>query len=206
MGSKKEIANKYKKSTQKCWECKNISTCDWGRLGKPIDGWKAKKVKIKYGSAFHETYDIKDCPKFEEGQPETKIEHYDALIEAILAQFRTDFTSAYLEVLIEGSTIGKVTDRTKREYLYIRESALTGILSEIWGDKTAEKNIERMESLAENYFDIAEEWARGADEKELAEKYGKWKFNNSMLFLRGREPFKSRRRESLKNQAENVTI
>ena len=118
MRSKKEIAKKYKKSTQKCWECKNVATCEWGRLGKPVEGWKAKKIKAKNGKAFIETYDIKDCPKFEEGQPETKIEHYDALIEAILAQFRTDFTSAYLDVLIEGSTIGKVTSSLSCYYIH----------------------------------------------------------------------------------------
>jgi hypothetical protein len=203
----KENNPKAKRSFQKCWHCKNVATCDWGKYGKPIEGWKAKKAKIKCGrSPYIETYDIKDCPKFEQGEPETNIQNYDLLIEAIIRQWRVDFVSTYLGVLIEEYRLGTVTKPTRKEYEIERSESLNSILSDLLGEKVAETAVERAESDAERYFDIAKEWSEGADEKELAEKVGKDSFDISMKFLRSREPFKSKRRESLKNQEENGTI
>lgn len=202
----KENNPKAKRSIQKCWHCKNAATCDWGKYGKPIEGWKAKKVKIKEGRTFVETYDIKDCPKFEQGEPETKLQNYDLLIEAIIRRWRVDFVSTYLWVLIEEYRLGRATKPTRKEYEIERSESLNSILSDLLGEKVAETAVERAESDAERYFDIAEEWANGADEKELAEKVGKDRFDVAMKFLRGREPFKTKRLESLKNQEENGTI
>lgn len=197
---------KKKRSSQKCWHCKNVASCDWGKYGKPIEGWKAKKAKIKSGYLHMETYNIKDCPKFEQGEPETNIQNYDFLIEAVIRQWRADFISTYLKVLIEEYRLGTATKPTRKEYEIERSEAANGILSDLLGEKVAETAIERAESDAEVYFDIAKEWSEGADEKELAEKVGKDRFDISMKFLRTREPFKSKRRESLKNQEENGTI
>lgn len=206
MRSKKEITKKYRASTQKCWECKNVATCDWGKYGKPIEGWKAKKAKIKSGYMHMETYKIQDCPKFEQGEPETNIQNYDLLIEAIIRRWRADFVSVYLGVLIEEFRLGRATKPTRKEYEIERAEAVNGILSDLLGEKVAETAVERAEEDDEIYFGIAEEWAYGADEKELAEKFGKDRFDIAMKFLRSREPFKTKRLESLKSQQENGTI
>lgn len=208
----KENNTKAKRSFQKCWHCKNAVTCDWGKYGKPIDGWKAKKAKIKKAkikcgsSPYIETYDIKDCPKFEQGEPETDLRNYDLLIEAIIQQWRADFVSTYLGVLIEEYRLGTATKPTRKEYEIERSEAVNGILSDLLGEKAAETAIERAESDAEVYFDIAKEWLEGADEKDLAEKVGKDRFDIAMKFLRSREPFKTKRLESLKRQRENDII
>lgn len=191
---------KKKRSSQKCWHCKNVSTCDWGKYGKPIEGWKAKKAKIKYSYTNMETYDIKECPKFEQGEPETNIQNYDLLIEAIIRQWRAEFISIYLGVLIEEFRLGRVTKPTRKEYEIERNKAVHSILSDLLGEQVAETAVERAESDAEMYFDIAKEWANGADEKELAQKVGKDRFDIAMKFLRSREPFKTKRLESLKCQ------
>lgn len=58
-----------------CWDCgRNIAECPWLHAGKPVKGWKAKKIKKKFGRyesgtsrrlKWEETYAITDCPLYE---------------------------------------------------------------------------------------------------------------------------------------------
>lgn len=193
-------------SNQKCWHCKNITTCDWGKYGKPVEGWKARKVKKRLGHEYKETYDIIDCPEFETGETETNIQNYDKLIIAIVKQWRDDFVSVYLNVLIEEYRLGKATKLTRAEYETERKKAVHSILSDLLGERDAETAIESAESDAEMYFDIMVEWANGADEKEIAEKVGKDRFSIAKNLLKRKEPFRTKRIESLKRQGKNDII
>lgn len=193
-------------SNQKCWCCKNVTTCDWGKYGKPVEGWKARKVKKRLGHEYKETYDIIDCPKFETGEIETNIQNYDSLIKAIVKQWRDDFISVYLKVLIEEYRLGRATKQTRTEYEIERNKAVHSILSDLLGETGAETAVESAETDAETYFDIMEEWSNGADEKELAEKVGKDRFSIAMNFLKRKEPFRTKRLESLKKQEKNDII
>lgn len=58
-----------------CWDCgRNIEECPWLHAGKPVKGWKAKKIKKKFGRyepgesrrlKWEETYAITACPLYE---------------------------------------------------------------------------------------------------------------------------------------------
>ena len=193
------------KKDQKCWHCRNISTCEWGKHGEPVKGWDAEKTEINCGNQYIETYDIRDCPKFEEGTPEIN-QNYDVLVEAIIERWRLDFISIYLEVLIEEYRFGRATEKTRKKYEIERAKAIRSILSDLYGEPGIEHVVERAEIDAEMYFDIAEEWANGADEKELAEKVGEDRFDIALKLLKNKEPFKTKRVESLKRNRENDII
>ena len=53
-----------------CWDCKNAtnSGCPWSRDFKEVDGWNAKKVKVKInGDGKHiDTFRVKECPLFQD--------------------------------------------------------------------------------------------------------------------------------------------
>ena len=194
------------KKDQKCWHCRNISTCEWGKAGEPVEGWDAEKTKINIGDdKYIDTYDIRDCPKFEQGTQEI-IQNYDVLVEAIIERWRIDFIRIYLEVLIEEFRLGRATEPTKKKYEIERKKAIRSILSDLYGEQGIERVVERAEIDAEMYFDIAEEWANGADEKELAEKVGEDRFDIALKLLKNKEPFKTKRIESLKRNRENDII
>ena len=193
------------KKDQKCWHCRNISTCEWGKSGEPVEGWDAEKTEINCGNQYIETYDIRDCPKFEQGTPEI-IQNYDVLVEAIIERWRIDFIRIYLEVLIEEFRFGRATEKTRKKYEIERKKAIRSILSDLYGEQGIERVVERAEIDAEMYFDIAEEWANGADEKELAEKVGEDRFDIALKLLKNKEPFKTKRIESLKRNRENDII
>ena len=194
------------KKDQKCWHCRNISTCEWGKSGEPVEGWDAEKTKINIGDdKYIDTYDIRDCPKFEQGTPEI-IQNYDVLVEEIIERWRIDFIRIYLEVLIEEFRFGRATEPTKKKYEIERKKAIRSILSDLYGEQGIERVVERAEIDAEMYFDIAEEWANGADEKELAEKVGEDRFDIALKLLKNKEPFKTKRIESLKRNRENDII
>ena len=194
------------KKDQKCWHCRNISTCEWGKSGEPVEGWDAEKTKINIGDdKYIDTYDIRDCPKFEQGTPEI-IQNYDVLVEEIIERWRIDFIRIYLEVLIEEFRLGRATEPTKKKYEIERKKAIRSILSDLYGEQGIERVVERAEIDAEMYFDIAEEWANGADEKELAEKVGEDRFDIALKLLKNKEPFKTKRIESLKRNRENDII
>ena len=194
------------KKDQKCWHCRNNSTCEWGKAGEPVEGWDAEKARINIGDdKYIDTYDIRDCPKFEKGTPEIN-QNYDVLVEAIIERWRLDFISIYLEVLIEEFRFGRATEKTRKKYEIERKKAIRSILSDLYGEQGIERVVERAEIDAEMYFDIAEEWANGADEKELAEKVGKDRFDIALKFLKSKEPFKTKRHESLKRNRENDII
>ena len=194
------------KKDQKCWHCRNISTCEWGKAGEPVEGWDAEKTKINIGDdKYIDTYDIRDCPKFEQGTQEI-IQNYDVLVEEIIERWRIDFIRIYLEVLIEEFRLGRATEPTKKKYEIERKKAIRSILSDLYGEQGIERVVERAEIDAEMYFDIAEEWANGADEKELAEKVGEDRFDIALKLLKNKEPFKTKRIESLKRNRENDII
>ena len=194
------------KKDQKCWHCRNISTCEWGKSREPVEGWDAEKTKINIGDdKYIDTYDIRDCPKFEKGTPEI-IQNYDVLVEEIIERWRIDFIRIYLEVLIEEFRLGRATEPTKKKYEIERKKAIRSILSDLYGEQGIERVVERAEIDAEMYFDIAEEWANGADEKELAEKVGEDRFDIALKLLKNKEPFKTKRIESLKRNRENDII
>ena len=194
------------KKDQKCWHCRNISTCEWRKSGEPVEGWDAEKARINIGDdKYIDTYDIRDCPKFEKGTPEIN-QNYDVLFEAIIERWRLDFISIYLDVLVEECRLGRATEETKTKYKTERAKAIRSILQDLIGKQDAEQAVERAEIDAEIYFDIAEEWANGADEKELAEKVGEERFDIALKFLRSKEPFKTKRIESLKRNRENDII
>ena len=194
------------KKDQKCWHCRNISTCEWGKSGEPVEGWDAEKTKINIGDdKYIDTYDIRDCPKFEKGTPEI-IQNYDVLVEAIIERWRIDFIRIYLEVLIEEFRFGRAKEKTRKKYEIERKKAIRSILSDLYGEPGIEYVVERAEIDAEMYFDIAEEWANGASGKELAKRFGKDRRDIALKFLKNKEPFKTKRIESLKRNRENDII
>ena len=193
------------KKDQKCWHCRNISTCEWGKSGEPVEGWNAEKTEINCGNQYIETYDIRDCPKFEEGTPEIN-QNYDVLVEAIIERWRIDFIRIYLEVLIEEYRFGRATEKTRKKYEIERAKAIRSILSDLYGEPGIEHVVERAEEDAEMYFDIAEEWAYGTSGKELAKRFGKDRLDIALKFLKNKEPFKTKRIESLKRNRENDII
>ena len=193
------------KKDQKCWHCRNISTCEWGKSGEPVEGWDAEKTEINCGNQYIETYDIRDCPKFEKGTPEIN-QNYDVLVEAIIERWRLDFISIYLEVLIEEYRLGRATEKTRKKYESERKKAIRSILSDLYGEPGIERVVERAEIDAEMYFDIAEEWSYGASGKELAKRFGKDRRDIALKFLKNKEPFKTKRIESLKRNQENDII
>ena len=195
-----------KAKDQKCWHCRNISTCEWGKSGEPVEGWDAEKTKINIGNdKYIDTYDIRDCPKFEQGTPEI-IQNYDVLVEAIIERWRLDFISIYLKVLIEEYRLGRATEKTRKKYEIERAKAIRSILSDLYGEPGIERVVERAEIDAEMYFDIAEEWAYGASGKELAKRFGKDRRDIALKLLKNKEPFKTKRIESLKRNRENDII
>ncbi len=55
-----------------CWNCKwatgKEGRCPWARSLTPVDGWGAKKVKLKVSATdYTDSYIVKECPLFEEG-------------------------------------------------------------------------------------------------------------------------------------------
>lgn len=56
-GCKRGFGSSETKST-KCWDCKNISICEWSK-GFPVPNWVATPSKL--GS-----YKVIECPKFEQ--------------------------------------------------------------------------------------------------------------------------------------------
>lgn len=59
------------KSTTLCWDCKKASNsgCSWSRRFDPVPGWVAKHNPIKVAGKKNadDSYDVFDCPEFEEG-------------------------------------------------------------------------------------------------------------------------------------------
>ena len=196
---------KKKRSSQKCWHCRNISTCEWGKSGEPVEGWDAEKAKINVGNQYIDTYDIRDCPKFEKGTPEIN-QNYDVLVEAIIERWRIDFIRIYLEVLIEEFRFGRAKEKTRKKYEIERAKAMRSILSDLYGEPGIERVVERAEEDAEMYFDIAEEWSYGTSGKELAKRFGKDSLDIALKLLKNKEPFKTKRIESLKRNRENDII
>ena len=194
-----------KAKDQKCWHCKNVTSCEWGKYGKPIEGWEAEKTKINCGNQYIDTYDIRDCPKFEKGTPEIN-QNYDVLVEAIIERWRIDFIRIYLEVLIEEFRFGRAKEKTRKKYEIERAKAMRSILTDLYGETGIEQVVERAEEDAEMYFDIAEQWAYGASGKELAKRFGKDSRDIALKFLKNKEPFKTKRIESLKRNRENDII
>ena len=191
---------------QKCWHCRNISTCEWGKSGEPVEGWDAEKSRINIGDGqYIDTYDIRNCPKFEKGTPEI-IQNYDVLVEAIIERWRIDFIRIYLEVLIEEFRFGRATEKTRKKYEIERKKAIRSIISDLFGEEAAKNAVERAEEDAEIYFGIAEEWAYGTSGKELAKRFGKDRLDIALKFLKNKEPFKTKRIESLKRNRENDII
>lgn len=194
-----------KAKDQKCWHCKNVASCEWGKYGKPIDGWEAEKTKINCGNQYIDTYDIRDCPKFEKGTPEIN-QNYDVLVEAIIERWRIDFIRIYLEVLIEEFRFGRAKEKTRKKYEIERAKAMQSILSDLYGEPGIEQVVEHAEEDAEMYFDIAEQWAYGESGKELAKRFGKDRRDIALKLLKNKEPFKTKRIESLKRNRENDII
>lgn len=55
-----------------CWECKWATgldgVCPWAKDGTPVDGWKAKKTKIKSATELRtNSFKVIECPLFCEG-------------------------------------------------------------------------------------------------------------------------------------------
>ena len=55
-----------------CWHCKwatgKDGHCPWASHLVPVEGWDAKKVKLKISAGeYTDSYIVKDCPLFEEG-------------------------------------------------------------------------------------------------------------------------------------------
>ena len=58
------LAGRKGKDT-KCWECKNISFCEWSK-GVPVPNWVAVPTIIKSrGGVRVKSFDVINCPKFE---------------------------------------------------------------------------------------------------------------------------------------------
>ena len=66
--------------------------------------------------------------------------------------------------------------------------------------------VERAEIDAELYFGIAEEWSYGTSGKELAKRFGKDRRDIALKLLKNKEPFKTKRIESLKRNRGNDII
>lgn len=51
-----------------CWTCKNACAgCSWSRSFTPVEGWEAKKIKIRgnlYTGEMLDSYIVKACPEY----------------------------------------------------------------------------------------------------------------------------------------------
>ena len=79
-----------------CWNCKHASganACKWATRQRPIEGWTATPSIIKYYWGNVNSFNVTECPKFEEGYEETKLTAagYKALACAILTQAVSDW-------------------------------------------------------------------------------------------------------------------
>ena len=81
-----------------CWKCKHASgnkACKWATRARPIEGWTADPSIIKYYWGNVNSFNITDCPKYEEGHEDVKLteQGYKALACAILEQAVNDWES-----------------------------------------------------------------------------------------------------------------
>ena len=62
---------KYTQAKSLCWYCKHATNkygaCSWSARFKPVDGWESNLTKYLYRDRVVDTYNVKKCPKFEEG-------------------------------------------------------------------------------------------------------------------------------------------
>ena len=53
-----------------CWTCQNAcGNCSWSRSLVPVEGWVAKKIKIKgnfYAGEIIDSFVIRSCPEYRE--------------------------------------------------------------------------------------------------------------------------------------------
>lgn len=79
-----------------CWKCKHASgsqACKWATKATPIEGWNADPSIIKYYWGNVNSFQVTDCPKYEEGHDDAKLTEagYKALACAILTQAVNDW-------------------------------------------------------------------------------------------------------------------
>lgn len=51
---------------QLCYECLNYTRCDWAKRNEPIKGWTATPTMIENSSYCIPSYEVIDCPQFEQ--------------------------------------------------------------------------------------------------------------------------------------------
>lgn len=51
-----------------CWSCRNFAGgCSWSREFKPVDGWRARKIKRLYNvnlKGNHGSFIVFECPQY----------------------------------------------------------------------------------------------------------------------------------------------
>lgn len=55
-----------------CWRCKkstNMNLCTWANPDnpQPVEGWEAKPYRLRIGDEIEMSYEVIECPNFEEG-------------------------------------------------------------------------------------------------------------------------------------------
>lgn len=57
-----------KRGNTLCWTCQNAcGGCSWSARLEPVEGWKAKKIKVKgnfYTREIVDSYIVKKCPEY----------------------------------------------------------------------------------------------------------------------------------------------
>ena len=50
-----------------CWDCAKATSpeCPWAESGKPVEGWRAKKTKLRFSGEESDSYRVFSCPLFE---------------------------------------------------------------------------------------------------------------------------------------------
>lgn len=79
-----------------CWQCKHASgsqACKWATKARPIEGWTADPSIIKYYWGNVNSFNVEECPQYEEGHEDAKLTEsgYKALACAILNQAVSDW-------------------------------------------------------------------------------------------------------------------
>lgn len=50
-----------------CWDCAKATSqdCPWAERGQPVEGWRAKKTKLRFSGELSDSYRVFSCPLFE---------------------------------------------------------------------------------------------------------------------------------------------
>ena len=144
-----------------CWDCANATdemACPWARDGTPVDGWWARKGRLKYGLAdengeyghrykYTETYSVIMCPLFKRDAWRAGLykhdtitdNHYDCITEkdvknlaaSIIAQAIQDWKLLDYGKHKKMTTVENQTIKAIEVYAFFMDSYFEELLAQV---------------------------------------------------------------------------